>query len=312
MERNPKMVIYGEDVAGKKGGVFTATKGLTARFGPERVFNSPLAEASIVGTAIGLAVRGFKPVVEIQFGDYIWPAFMQIRDELAMLRYRSNNAWSAPVVIRVAVGGYIHGGLYHSQSIDGFFAHIPGIRIAFPSNAADAKGLLKTACRENDPVLFLEHKGLYRQSFAASPEPDSDYLLPFGIAKTVREGNDITIITYGMMVQRSLEAATVLEADGVSVEIIDLRTLNPLDVDAILSSVRKTGKVLIVHEDTLTAGFGAEIAALIAREAFERLDAPIMRVAAKDSPVPYSPPLESAMLPQMKDIENALRALSSY
>lgn len=312
MERNPKMVVYGEDVAGKKGGVFTATKGLTARFGPERVFNSPLAEASIVGTAIGLAVRGFKPVVEIQFGDYIWPAFMQIRDELAMLRYRSNNTWSAPVVIRVAVGGYIHGGLYHSQSIDGFFAHIPGIRIAFPSNAADAKGLLKTACRENDPVLFLEHKGLYRQNFAASPEPDSDYLLPFGIARTVREGNDITVITYGMMVQRSLEAATLLEAEGVSVEIVDLRTLNPLDVDAILSSVRKTGKVLIVHEDTLTAGFGAEIAAVIAREAFERLDAPIMRVAAKDSPVPYSPPLESAMLPQMKDIENALRALASY
>lgn len=312
MEHNPKMLIYGEDVAGDKGGVFTATKGLTKRFGWERVFNSPLAEASIVGTAFGLAVRGFKPCVEIQFGDYIWPAFMQLRDEVAMLRFRSNNEWACPMVVRVAVGGYIHGGLYHSQSIDGFFAHIPGLRVVMPSNAADAKGLLKTACRSDDPVVFCEHKGLYRASFATSPEPDAAYCLPFGLAKTIREGSDISVITWGMMVHRSVEAARTIAENGVSVEIIDLRTLNPLDVEAILNSVRKTGKALIVHEDTLTGGFGAEIAAIIASEAFTRLDAPIRRVAAKDSPVPYGPTLENAMLPQTSDILAALEELAAF
>ena len=314
MERNSGMVIYGEDVGGKKGGVFTATKGLTARFGEARVFNSPLAEASIVGTAFGLAVRGdFKPNVEIQFGDYIWPAFMQIRDEVAMLRFRSYNQWSCPMVIRVAVGGYIHGGLYHSQSIEGFFTHIPGLRIAFPSNAADAKGLMKTACREDDPVLFLEHKGLYRQAFAATPEPGEDYVLPFGLAKVKKPGNDISVITWGMMVQRSLDAAAKIEEKyGVSIEVIDLRTLNPLDREAILTSVRKTGKALIVHEDTLTSGFGAEIAAIISQEAFESLDAPVQRVAAKDTPVPYGPELEDAMLPQERDIVGALERLATY
>jgi 2-oxoisovalerate dehydrogenase E1 component len=265
MEHNPKMLIYGQDVAGKKGGVFTATKGLTDKFSYDRVFNSPLAEASIIGTAFGLAIRGdYKPVVEIQFGDYIWPGFMQLRDEVAMLRFRSFNEWSCPMVIRVAVGGYIHGGLYHSQSIDGFFTHIPGIRVVYPSNAADAKGLLKTACREQDPVLFCEHKGLYRQGFASAPEPDSSHLLPFGVAKMKKEGDDITVITWGMLVQRSLDAAKKIEEKhGVSVEVIDLRTLNPLDKNSILTSVRKTGKVLIVHEDTLTGGFGAELAAII-------------------------------------------------
>jgi 2-oxoisovalerate dehydrogenase E1 component len=312
MERNPKMLIYGEDVAGDKGGVFTATKGLTKKFGRERVFNSPLAEASIVGTAFGLAVRGFKPCVEIQFGDYIWPAFMQLRDEVAMLRFRSNNQWSCPMVVRVAVGGYIHGGLYHSQSIDGFFTHIPGLRVVFPSNAADAKGLLKTACRCDDPVIFCEHKGLYRASFATAPEPDSDYCLPFGVANIVKEGSDISVITWGMMVHRSLEAARKLDEQGTSVEVIDLRTLNPLDTEAILNSVKKTGKVLIVHEDTLTGGFGAEIAAIIANEAFTRLDAPIKRVAAKDSPVPYGPTLENAMLPQTADIVKALEELAAF
>ena len=314
MERNPKMLIYGEDVAGNKGGVFTATKGLTAKFGDERVFNSPLAEASIVGTALGLAVRGdYKPVVEIQFGDYVWPAFMQLRDEVAMLRFRSNNDWSCPMVIRVAVGGYIHGGLYHSQSIDGFFTHIPGIRVAFPSNAADAKGLLKTACREEDPVLFCEHKGLYRQGFASSPEPDVDYYLPFGLAKVKKSGEDATIITWGMLVQRSLDAVAKIEKEsGVTIEVIDLRTLNPLDKDTILTSVRKTGKVLIVHEDTLTGGFGAEIAAIVAAEAFDRLDAPVQRVAAKDAPVPYGPELEYAMLPQEADIVAALKQLVNF
>lgn len=314
LEHNPKILVYGEDVAGNKGGVFTATKGLTAKFGANRVFNSPLAEASIIGTAFGLAVRGdFKPVVEIQFGDYIWPGFMQIRDEVAMLRFRSCGEWSCPMVIRVAVGGYIHGGLYHSQSIDGFFAHIPGIRVVFPSNAADAKGLLKTACRSDDPVLFLEHKGLYRQAFAASAEPTSDFLLPFGCARTVKEGDDVTIVTWGMLVQRSLDAVKKIEPRmGISVEIIDLRTLNPLDRNTILSSVRKTGKVLIAHEDTLTGGFGGEIAAIIAAEAFERLDAPVMRVAARDTPVPYGPGLENAMLPQESDIVNALEKLAQY
>jgi 2-oxoisovalerate dehydrogenase E1 component len=314
LEQNPKMLVYGEDVAGNKGGVFTATKGLTAKFGFDRVFNSPLAEASIVGTAFGLAVRGdYRPVVEIQFGDYIWPAFMQLRDEVAMLRYRSYGEWSCPMVIRVAVGGYIHGGLYHSQSIDGFFTHIPGLRVVFPSNAADAKGLLKTACRSDDPVLFLEHKGLYRQGFAASPEPDPSFLLPFGLAKIKKPGDDITIITWGMLVQRSLDAAKKVEDRlGVSVEVIDLRTLNPLDLDTILDSVRKTGKVIIAHEDTLTGGFGAEIAARIGEEAFERLDAPVLRVAAKDAPVPYSPGLENAMLPQESDLIAALERLAKY
>ena len=312
MERNPKMLIYGEDVAGDKGGVFTATKGLTKKFGWDRVFNSPLAEASIVGTAFGLAVRGIKPVVEIQFGDYIWPAFMQLRDEVAMLRFRSNNQWSCPMVVRVAVGGYIHGGLYHSQSIEGFFTHIPGLRVVMPSNAADAKGLLKTACRCDDPVIFCEHKGLYRASFASSLEPDADFCLPFGVANIVREGNDATIVTWGMMVQRSLEAARKMEDEGANVEVIDLRTLNPLDTETIFRSVKKTGKVLIVHEDTLTSGFGAEIAALIAHDAFMHLDAPIKRVAAKDAPVPYGPTLENAMLPQTSDIVNALRSLVSF
>jgi 2-oxoisovalerate dehydrogenase E1 component len=312
MAQNPKMLIYGEDVAGDKGGVFTATKGLTGKFGPERVFNSPLAEASIVGTAVGLALRGFKPVVEIQFGDYIWPAFMQLRDEVAMLRFRSFNQWSCPMVVRVAVGGYIHGGLYHSQSIDGFFTHVPGIRVVFPSNAADAKGLLKTACRCGDPVIFCEHKGLYRASFAAVNEPEEGYLLPFGVANKVLEGNDITVVTWGMMVQRSVEASRALAEDGIGVEVLDLRTLNPLDVESILSSVRKTGKLLIVHEDTLTGGFGAEIAALVSAEAFDRLDAPIKRVAAKDAPVPYGPTLENAMLPQTSDIVIALRDLARF
>jgi 2-oxoisovalerate dehydrogenase E1 component len=314
MEHSKHMVIYGEDVAGNKGGVFTATKGLTAKFGAARVFNSPLAEASIIGTAFGLAVRGdVKPNVEIQFGDYIWPGFMQIRDEVAMLRFRSYNTWSCPMVIRVAVGGYIHGGLYHSQSIDGFFTHIPGLRVVYPSTAADAKGLLKTACREDDPVLFLEHKGLYRQGFASSPEPSAEYLLPFGVAKIRKHGDDITVVSWGMLVQRSLDAAAKVEEKfGATVEVIDLRTLNPLDRETILTSVRRTGKLLIVHEDTLTGGFGAEIAAIVAQEAFDRLDAPVLRVAAKDTPVPYGPELENEMLPQERDIIAALEKLAAY
>jgi len=312
MARNEKMVIFGQDVADDKGGVFTVTKGLTRKYGRERVFNAPLAEASILGVAVGLATRGFKPVAEVQFGDYIWTGMMQLRNELATMRYRSNNAFRAPAVIRVPVGGYIHGGLCHSQSIEGFFAHLPGIHIAFPSNAADAKGLLKTAIRCDDPVLFLEHKGLYRQTFAKSPEPDENFLLPFGRAVVRQSGSDLTVVTWGAMVQRSLEAARTLAAEGVTLEIIDIRTIHPLDLDAILNSLAKTGKVLIVHEDTLTGGFGAEIAARIADAGFEYLDGPVKRVAAADSPIPYSPVLEREVLPQTENILAAARDLLAY
>jgi 2-oxoisovalerate dehydrogenase E1 component len=312
MSSNPKMVVFGQDVADGKGGVFTATKGLLTKYGIDRTFNSPLAEASIVGVAIGMSLKGWTPVPEIQFGDYIWPAFTQIRDELAMMRYRSNGTWSCPMVIRVPVGGYIHGGHYHSQCIEGFMAHIPGVRLAFPSTAADAKGLLKSALRSDDPVIFMEHKGLYRQGYASTPEPDADYLLPFGVAAIRREGNDLTVVTYGAMVHQSLEAARMMELNGVSVEVIDLRTLNPLDEEAIYRSVKKTNRVAVIHEDTLTAGFGAEIVALIVKNCFEHLDAPVVRVAALDSPVPYSPPLEDAMLPNKQKILTALEQLAGY
>ena len=312
MDRNDKIYVFGEDVADGKGGVFTATKGLSTKFGKERVFNSPLAEASIVGVATGMALAGLKPCVEIQFGDYIWPAFMQFRDEIVMYRYRSNNLFEAPVVTRVAVGGYIHGGLYHSQNVEGFFAHMPGILIAYPSNAADAKGLLKTSLRLNDPVLFLEHKGLYRQSYSTSAEPDADYLVSFGKAKVVKEGNDLSIITYGAMVHESNFAAKKLEEEGYSVEIIDLRTIAPLDADAIYKSVKKTGKVMVIHEDTLTAGFGAEIAALITENCFESLDGPVKRIAAKDTPIPYAPNLEYAILPTREKIYNELKQLLNH
>ena len=312
MGKNIKMVTFGEDIADGKGGVFTATKGLLTKYGSERTFNSHLAEASIVGAAIGMALKGWTPVTEIQFGDYIWPAFMQIRNELAMIRYRSNGTWSCPMVIRVPIGGYIHGGLYHSQCIEGFMAHIPGIRLAFPSTDADAKGLLKTAIRGDDPVIFMEHKALYRQGYASTLEPDSNYMLPFGAAALRCEGKDITVITYGAMVQQSLEAARTMEASGVSVEVIDLRTLNPLDEDMIYRSVKKTNRAAVIHEDTLTGGFGAEIAALITTNCFEYLDAPVVRVAALDVPIPYSPPLEDAVLPNKQKILAALEQLARY
>ncbi len=312
MERNDKMYIFGEDVADRKGGVFTTTHGISTRFGKKRCFNAPLAESSIIGVAIGMGVYGLKPVVEIQFGDYIWTAMMQIRNELATMRWRSINFWKAPVVVRVPVGGYIHGGLCHSQNIEGFFAHLPGIKIAYPSNAADAKGLLKTAIRGGDPVLFLEHKGLYRQSYAAGPEPDADYLLPFGKAKVVREGDDLTIVTWGALVHKSLEAAKILEKEGARVEVIDIRTINPLDTETILKSVKKTSKVLIAHEDTLFQGFGAEIGAQIAEKAFEFLDGPVRRVAGTDTPIPFSAVLEKAALPQIEDVVRAARELLAY
>jgi 2-oxoisovalerate dehydrogenase E1 component len=312
MERNDKIYVFGEDVADGKGGVFTATKGLSTQFGNERVFNSPLAEASIMGVAIGMSLTGLKPCVEIQFGDYIFPAFMQIRDELVMYRYRSNNLFESPVVIRVAVGGYIHGGLYHSQNIEAFFAHMPGLMIAYPSNAHDAKGLLKTALRLNDPVLFLEHKGLYRQSYATSPEPDADYLIPFGKAKIIKEGADLTVVTYGAMVHESNFAAKKLEDEGYSVEIIDIRTIAPLDEEAIYKSVRKTGKAVVIHEDTLTAGFGAEIASKIAENCFESLDGPVKRIGATDSPIPYHPNLENFVLPSRNKIYSSLKEILLY
>ncbi len=312
MEFNDKIYVFGEDVADGKGGVFTSTKGLSTKFGNDRVFNSPLAEASIVGVATGMALAGLKPCVEIQFGDYIYPAFMQIRDELTMYRYRSNNLFEAPVVIRVAVGGYIHGGLYHSQNIEGFFAHMPGLYIVYPSNAADAKGLLKTALRLNDPVLFLEHKGLYRQSYAVSPEPDKDYLIPFGKANIVKKGEDLTVITYGAMVHETNFAMKKLEEEGYSIELIDIRTIIPLDTETIINSVKKTGKAIVIHEDTLTAGFGAEIAARIADLAFEYLDGPVKRIAAKDTPIPYHPNLENVVLPNRERVYKELKNLLNY
>jgi len=312
MARNDKMVIYGQDIADPKGGVFTATKGLSDEFGIDRVFNSPLAESSIVGTAVGMAVAGYKPVVEIQFGDYIWTAMMQLRNEVSTLRYRSNNAWKCPLVVRVPVGGYIHGALYHSQSIDGYFIHMPGIYLAYPSNAADAKGLLKMACRMDDPVIYMEHKGLYRQGYAATEEPGEDYALPFGKGRIVCQGNELTIVTWGAMVQKSIEGIKSLAlADGV-VEIIDLRTLNPLDLDMIEASLEKTGKVLVVYEDNLTNGPGAEISALIADRFFELLDGPVRRVAAKDSPVPFNWFLEEKILPQTEDVSIAIQELLEY
>ena len=312
MAYNDKMMVYGQDIADPKGGVFTATKGLSTAFGKERVFNSPLAESSIIGTAVGMAVTGYKPVVEIQFGDYIWTAMMQLRNEVVTMRYRSNNAWSCPFVIRVPVGGYIHGSLCHSQSIDGYFIHMPGIYIAYPSTARDAKGLLKMACRMDDPVLFMEHKGLYRQGFSATEEPDENYLLSFGHARVVAEGDELTIVTWGAMVQKSLDAIRECDLPSGSVEVLDLRTLNPLDLDSIETSLDKTGKAILVYEDNLTNGPGAEISALIVDKFFDLLDGPVRRVASKDCPVPYNWYLEEQVLPQTADVSEAIMELLEY
>jgi 2-oxoisovalerate dehydrogenase E1 component len=312
MARNDRVLVYGEDVAGEKGGVFTATRGLTAAFGEDRCFNSPLAENSIVGTAVGLSADGYKPVVEIQFGDYVWPAMQQLRNQVPVLRYRSNDVWSCPMVIRVPVGGYIHGGLCHSQNIEGIFAGFPGFKVVLPSNAADAKGLLKTAIRMRDPILFLEHKALYRQGAARSPEPDENHLLPFGKARTVREGTDLTIVTYGAQVYKAVNAARKVEKDGLSVEVLDIRTIIPLDVEAILASVRKTNRLLILYEDHEFMGFGAEISARVAEDAFTFLDAPIKRVAGAFTPTPYAEVLENAVLPQDDDVIAAVRDLAAF
>ncbi len=312
MERDANVIVFGEDVAGSKGGVFTATRGLTDKFGYERCYNSPIAEASIIGTACGLSVQGYKPVVEIQFGDYIWPAMQQLRNQVPTLRYRSHNQFGCPMVIRVPIGGYIHGGLCHSQNIETFFSHIPGYKIVMPSNAADAKGLLKTAIRSDDPVMFLEHKSLYRQGFAKSPEPDSEYLVEIGKANIVREGSTATIVTYGAMVQKALVAAKEWAKEGVELEVIDLRTIYPLDMETVLTSVKKTGRVLCLYEDVEFLGLGAEIAAQIADKAFEWLDAPVKRVAGKYSYIPFAAPMEDFVLPNDEKIRTALTDLINY
>ncbi|MBX7138903.1 MAG: dehydrogenase E1 component subunit alpha/beta [Oligoflexia bacterium] len=313
LERNPNMFVFGQDVAHGKGGVFTVTTGLTAKYGNERVFNAPLAESSICGVAVGMATMGFKPVAEVQFGDYVWTGMMQIRNELAMMLYRSGGDFSCPAVIRIPVGGYIHGGCYHSQNIEATFAHFPGLIVAYPSNATDAKGMLKSAIRGEDPVLFLEHKGLYRQVYAKGAEGGRDQLIPLGRAKVVRPGADATILTWGALVNKSLIAAKEFEERGKSVEVVDLRTIAPLDLETIFQSVRKTGRVLIAHEDVTFMGFGAEVSAQISELCFEYLDAPVMRVGMKPvAAVPHSPILEAVILPQNDDVLQALAKLLAF
>lgn len=313
LARNPKTLLFGQDVAHGKGGVFTVTTGLTAKYGKDRVFNTQLAESSIVGAAIGLATRGLKPIAEIQFGDYIWTGMMQIRNELAMMHYRSGGDFSCPAVIRVPVGGYIHGSCYHSQSIDGTFTHFPGLFVLYPSNATDAKGLLKSAIRCEDPVIFMEHKGLYRQVYAKGNEGDSEHLVPIGKARLVKEGRDATVVTWGALVNKTMLAVKELEKEGASVEVIDLRTLVPLDREAIFESVKRTGRVLIAHEDVQFMGFGAEIAAMISDECFTYLDAPIKRVGMKyAAAIAHSSFIEDVVLPQTADVQRALEELLAF